>query len=37
LENKTKKIYEKNCVFQNTWACWFPWAELIFGENGLIF
>jgi hypothetical protein len=21
LENKTKKIYEKNCVFQNTWAC----------------
>jgi len=34
LENKTKIFYAKNRVFQDAWACQFPWAELIVGEDG---
>jgi hypothetical protein len=36
LKKKAKKCYEK-VVFQDTWACQFPWTELIVGEDGLDF
>jgi hypothetical protein len=36
LKKKPQKSYEKTRVFQNTWACHFPWAEAIVGEDGLV-
>jgi hypothetical protein len=31
LEKKPKRSYKKTCVFQNTWACHFPWQSLLLG------
>jgi len=36
LEKKPKRSYKKTCVFQDTWACHFPWAKSIVGGNGLV-
>ncbi len=29
LGKKIKNIYKKSRVFQDMWACQFPWAELV--------
>jgi len=34
LEKKLHRFYEKTCVFQDTWACYFPWAKAIVGDDG---
>jgi hypothetical protein len=36
LEKKSHRSYEKTRVFQDTWACHFPWVELVVGEDGLV-
>ncbi len=36
LEKKSQRSYEKTCVFQDTWACCFPWVETVVGEDGLV-
>jgi hypothetical protein len=36
FEKKSRRFYEKTCVFQETWACCFPWAKAIVGEDGLV-
>jgi hypothetical protein len=36
FEKKPRRSYEKTCVFQDMWACHFPWVEAIVGENGLV-
>ncbi len=35
-KKKPKRFYEKTCVFQDTWACHFPWAKPIIGDDGLV-
>jgi hypothetical protein len=35
LEKKPRKSYEKTHVFQDTWACCFPWVEIVVREDGL--
>jgi hypothetical protein len=35
-KKKPKRFYEKTRVFQHTWACHFPWAKPIIGDNGLV-
>ncbi len=35
-KKKPRRFYEKNRVFQNTWACCFPWAKLLIGDDGLV-
>jgi hypothetical protein len=30
------RFYAKSCVFQYTWACQFPWAKLVIGDDGLV-
>ncbi len=37
IEKKPMKSYEKTRVFQDTWACCFPWAEPVIGDDGLVF
>jgi hypothetical protein len=37
LKKKAKNCYEKNQVFQDTWACRFLWTELVVEEDGLVF
>jgi hypothetical protein len=36
FEKKPRRSYEKTCVFQDMWACYFPWVEAIVGEDGLV-
>jgi len=36
LEKKPRRFYEKTRVFQDTWACRFPWVEANVGEDGLV-
>jgi hypothetical protein len=36
LKKKPRRSYEKTRVFQDIWACCFPWAETIIGEDGLV-
>jgi len=36
FEKKPKRSYEKTRVFQDTWACHFPWVEIVVGEDGLV-
>ncbi len=36
LEKKPQMSYEKIYVFQDTWACCFPWTEVVVGEDGLV-
>jgi hypothetical protein len=33
-KKKPKRFYEKTCEFQDTWACHFPWAKLVIGDDG---
>jgi hypothetical protein len=35
-KKKPKKFYEKTRVFQDTWACHFPWAKPIIGDDGSV-
>jgi hypothetical protein len=34
-KKKPKRFYEKPRVFQDIWACHFPWAKPI-GDDGLV-
>jgi len=36
FEKKPQRSYEKTRVFQDTWACHFPWVEIVVGEDGLV-
>ncbi len=36
LEKKLQRPYDYIHVFQDTWACCFPWAEIVVGEDGLV-
>jgi hypothetical protein len=36
FEKKPQRCYEKIHVFQDTWACCFPWAEVVVGEDNLV-
>ncbi len=36
FEKKPRRSYEKTRVFQDMWACRFPWVEAIVGEDGLV-
>jgi hypothetical protein len=33
-KNKPNRFYEKTYVFQDTWACHFPWAKPVIGDDG---
>jgi hypothetical protein len=36
LKKNPRRSYEKTHVFQDTWACRFPWAEIVVGEDGMV-
>jgi hypothetical protein len=36
VKKKPKRFYEKTYVFQDTWACHFPSAELVIRDDGLV-
>lgn len=35
-KKKPRRFYEKTCVFQDTWACHFPWVEFVIWDDGLV-
>jgi hypothetical protein len=36
LLKRNREGLMKTCVFQNTWACHFPWVETVVGEDALV-